>query len=92
MSFILVLQKKMTNKEDIAFRKMRHLVYILLLVMSVASCSRDDGKPHKLFIVLPRNVKKCFTGLSMSIVSKCVLWCIEEEQLAVETAVTPSTI
>lgn len=46
MSFILVLQKKMTNKEDIAFRKMRNLVYILLLVMSVASCSRDESKPR----------------------------------------------
>ena len=34
------------SKEDIAFRKLRHLVYILLLVMSVASCSRDDSKPR----------------------------------------------
>ena len=36
----------MSSKEDIAFRKMRNLVCILLLVMSFASCSRDDGKPH----------------------------------------------
>ena len=34
------------SKEDIAFRKMRHLVYILLLVMPAVSCSRDDGTPH----------------------------------------------
>ena len=36
----------MSSKEDIAFRKMRNLVCILLLVMSVASCSRDDSKPR----------------------------------------------
>lgn len=36
----------MSSNEDIAFHKMRHLVYILLLVMSAVACSRDDGKPH----------------------------------------------
>lgn len=44
------------------------------------------------FIVLPCNVKECFTGLGVSSVSKFVLLGIDEEQLTVETAVTPSTI